>query len=346
MLTSGSVLIGSYNYWEVALSILISVLSSHSALALTGRINDTQVWRRLTWFAGGGTAMGIGIWSMHYTAMMSFRLPVPVQYDWPTSLLSLIVAISASVGALIVVSRATMTARRAFVGSVFMGGAIVGMHYTGMASIRLPAMTHHSPWLVSLSVLIAIGFSWLALQLAFHFRDEVRGETLAKAASSLLMGAAISAMHYTGMAAVTFTFTGARSDLSHAVSISSLAMGGIGVVILTVLEICILISLLDRLRKQTALMNELFEQAPEAVALTTTGDQVTRVNKQFTRVFGYPMDEAVGHRLGELIVPENTRDEYKRRVAEAARGERVEAEAVGQRKDGSRLLISVVRVPV
>ncbi len=346
MLAPDSVLIGSYRYWEVGLSILISVLSSHSSLALTGRVNDTRGWRRFTWFVGGGAAMGIGIWSMHYTAMMSFRLPVPVQYDWPTSLLSLVIAIAASVGALIVASRATMAPHRAVIGGLFMGGAIVGMHYMGMASMRLPATDHYSPRRVTLSVLIAIVFSWLALQLAFHFRNEASSVNLQRAGSSLLMGAAISAMHYTGMAAVTFTFSGVPPDLSHAISISALAIGGIGLVTLTGLEIYILVSLVDRLREKTALMDKLFEQAPEAVALTTTDDHVTRVNKQFTRVFGYSMNEAVGHRLSKLIVPDDAIDEYKRFVAEAARGERVESEAVRHRKDGSRIYVSVVRVPV
>src|SRR5882672_3666297 len=124
MLAPDSLLAGSYIYWEVGLSILISVLASHSSLALTGRVTGTRGWRRFTWFVGGGAAMGIGIWSMHYMAMMSFRLPVPVQYDWPISLLSLIIAIAASVGALIVASRATMAPHRAVIGGLFMGGAI------------------------------------------------------------------------------------------------------------------------------------------------------------------------------------------------------------------------------
>jgi hypothetical protein len=65
MLVPNSVLIGSYDYREVALSILISFLASHSALALTGRVNGTHGLRRLTWLASGGTAMG------------AFRLSVP-----------------------------------------------------------------------------------------------------------------------------------------------------------------------------------------------------------------------------------------------------------------------------
>ena len=84
--------------------------------------------------------MGIGIWSMHYIGMLAFRLPVPVQYDWPTVLLSLVAAILASAVALFVVSREQMGLVRALVGSLFMGGGIAAMHYIGMAAMRWPPL--------------------------------------------------------------------------------------------------------------------------------------------------------------------------------------------------------------
>src|SRR5256885_3789832 len=51
---------------------------------LAGRTTAARGRIRLTWLAGGATAMGIGIWSMHYIGMLAFSLPVPVLYDWPT----------------------------------------------------------------------------------------------------------------------------------------------------------------------------------------------------------------------------------------------------------------------
>jgi hypothetical protein len=80
--------------------------------------------------------MGIGIWSMHYIGMLAFGLPVPIQYDWPTALLSLFAGIFSSLVALVVVSRQKMGPLSALVGSVFMGGGIVAMHYIAMFSMR------------------------------------------------------------------------------------------------------------------------------------------------------------------------------------------------------------------
>src|ERR1700687_2317762 len=249
MTSSDIALVGSYDYRVVALSIVIAVLSSYTAFDLAERVTDTRGLARLAWLVGGAMAMGIGIWSMHYTGMLAFNLPVPVQYDWPTALLSLCAGVFSSAVALFVISRRQMGALRAFAGSIFMGGGIVVLHYTGMEAMRLPAMCHYSAALVTLSVLCAIAGSLMALWLTFLFRGEFDGQRLRKAASALLMGAAIAGMHYTAMAAASFTRSTTIPDLAHAVSISSLGIAGIGVVTVMVLGVALLTSLVGRLQK-------------------------------------------------------------------------------------------------
>ena len=138
-------MIGSYDYRLVGLSVLIAVFASFAALDLAGRTTAASGRVRLAWLAGGAMAMGAGIWSMHYIGMLAFTLPVPVLYDWPTVLLSLIAAVFASAVALFVVSRNTMSWARALAGSAIMGGGIATMHYTGMAAMRLAAH-HHYFW--------------------------------------------------------------------------------------------------------------------------------------------------------------------------------------------------------
>src|ERR1700674_763330 len=103
-------LIDSYNYWLVALSVLIAMFASYAALNLAGRVTAAAGWTRAVWLLGGAVAMGTGIWSMHYIGMLAFVLPIPVAYHWPTVLLSLCAAILASAVALYVVSRPKMGA--------------------------------------------------------------------------------------------------------------------------------------------------------------------------------------------------------------------------------------------
>jgi NO-binding membrane sensor protein with MHYT domain len=236
-------LIGSYDYGLVALSVLIAIFASYAALDLAGRVTAARGWTRAVWVLGGAGAMGTGIWSMHYIGMLAFILPIPVAYHWPTVLLSLFAAILASVIALYVGSRQKMGAFRALAGSVLMGGGIASMHYIGMAAMRLSAVCHFNSFLVVLSVVFAVLISLAALWITFHFRDEKKGIDWGKAAGAVLMGTAIPVMHYTGMAAASFTPSGMPADLSRAVSISTLGTIGIAAVTWIVLGLALLTSL-------------------------------------------------------------------------------------------------------
>src|SRR2546423_15409266 len=114
-------------------------MAAYAALDLARRVTFARGWSRLLWLTGGAIAMGFGIWSMHYIGMLAFRLPVPVQYDWPTVLLSLLAAVLASATALFIVSRRRVGVWRALLGSVLMGGGIAAMHYIGMHGMRVAA---------------------------------------------------------------------------------------------------------------------------------------------------------------------------------------------------------------
>src|SRR4030088_2134040 len=239
-------LIGSYNYALVALSVLIAIFASYAALDLAGRVTGAGGWTRAVWLLSGASAMGTGIWSMHYIGMLAFILPIPVAYHWPTVLVSLFAAILASVVALGVVSRQKMGVSRALAGSVLMGAGIASMHYIGMAAMRLPALCHFNSFLVVLSVVFAVLISLAALWIAFHFRAGKKGLGREKLAGAVVMGAAIPIMHYTGMAAASFTPSGMPADLSHAVNISTLGTAGIAGATFIVLGLVLLTSWMDR----------------------------------------------------------------------------------------------------
>lgn len=340
------VLVGSYDPLIVVLSVLIAVLASYTALDLGERVTSARGPVRMAWLISGAIAMGIGIWSMHYTGMLAYRLPAPVLYHWPTAMLSLQAGIVSSVIALVVVSRNRVGWLAGLLGGIFQGGGIAALHYTAMAAMRLPAMCQYSPAIVTLSVLFAIAGSLLSLRLTFLFRNHTTGLKLRKAASALVMGAAICVMHYTGMAAATFMVSSQSPELSDTVSVTSLGIVGIVTVPLIVLAGAIVTSHVDRLRERSALLSGLFEQAPQAVALMNVECRVVRVNREFTRVFGYIPEEVIGHPLIELIVPAESRDEFQRHGRLVSQGQRVDAEAVRQRKDGSPLDVLAVSVPI
>src|ERR1700757_1540697 len=294
-------LIGSYNYALVALSVLIAMFASYAALDLAGRVTAAGGWTRAVWLLGGAGAMGTGIWSMHYIGMLAFVLPVPVAYHWPTVLLSLVAAILASVVALDMVSRQKMGASRAVAASLLMGAGIANMHYVGMAAMRLPAMCHFNSSLVVMSVVFAVLISFAALWITFHFRDEKKGIGWEKLAGAVVMGAAIPVMHYTGMAAASFTPSGTPVDLSHAVSISALGTAGIAAVTFVVLGLALLTSWVDKrfaaqtLEVQKEKLQRSEAYLAEAQRLTHTGSWARRVaggealhlSEEWYRIFGF-----------------------------------------------------------
>ena len=149
-MTSGEVIIGHYDTWIVALSVLIGVMGGYCTIELAERVTATRHRARLYWWIGGAITMAIGTWSMHYTGMLALRLPVPLLYDWPTAFLSYLASLFASLIGLFVVSRRKMGIASIFAGSVFMGGGIVGLHYIAMGSMRLKAMHDYSPPIVTL----------------------------------------------------------------------------------------------------------------------------------------------------------------------------------------------------
>jgi NO-binding membrane sensor protein with MHYT domain/anti-sigma regulatory factor (Ser/Thr protein kinase) len=236
----------SYDALQVALSILIAVSASYAALDLGGRVTVARGRPQLIWLLGGTISVGIGIWAMHYTGMFAFRLPMAVRYHWPTVLLSLLVGMLCSGFALMLVSRRRMGRLYTLIGSVILASGIAGLHHTEMKAMRFAGVCHFNSHRMIPSVLLAIGFSVAALWLGFYFRDEPKGMVWRKLGAASVMGGAIAAMHYSGMAAVSFLPFPLSPVLSHTVSVSSLGALGISTVTLLVLGLAVLSCAVDR----------------------------------------------------------------------------------------------------
>ncbi|WP_375454398.1 MHYT domain-containing protein [uncultured Methylobacterium sp.] len=194
----------------VALSVAIAVLASYTALDLGGRVRGAAAGLRWAWVAAASIAMGGGIWSMHFIGMLAFEMDMPAAYDPGITLLSLLIAVGATGAALAWVSRTGAGEGDVLVSGPLMGVGIAGMHYTGMAAMQVPGSLAHSPPLVALSVALAVTAATAALWLTVR-----RHGVWQKLAAAGVMGLAVAGMHYTGMAAATFTAEDAGAHAAH-----------------------------------------------------------------------------------------------------------------------------------
>ncbi len=336
---------GSYDYRTVALSALMALAASYAALDLAGRVTAASGWVRSAWLIGGASAMGLGIWSMHFIAMLAFSLPVPISYHLPTVLLSLIAAIFGAAVALHVVSKEKMSFAEAVVGGSIMGMGIAGMHYIGMAAMRLAAAVRFDPRIVTLSVVIAIVSSVIALLLAFDLREETRETTPRKFSSAMAVATGICLMHYTGMAAARFVPAAIIVNLSDAVSISALGTTAIGTVTLVVLGLAILTSSVDRRFHAEAVgqlernYRSLVDRSPYGIFRSTREGKLLMVNPALVRMLGYNSE-------AELLRTNLARDIYvdpaerERNIEQYSKtGLILDSEALWKRKDGRQITV-------
>src|SRR5437660_2570873 len=197
------VVTGKYDPYLVVLSILVACLASYTALDLSAHVGPARGFARRVWLMAAPFTMGGGIWSMHFVGMLAFIMPTSMSYDIGLTILSLVVAIFATSGGFYVISRQSASPLRLVLSGIFMGFGIVAMHYTGMAAMRGQADLSYDRLFVALSVVIAIGASTAALWLAFRTTQPAQ-----HLVAAVVMGLAISGMHYTAMRAAIFTAHG------------------------------------------------------------------------------------------------------------------------------------------
>ncbi|HZR69447.1 MAG TPA: MHYT domain-containing protein [Burkholderiales bacterium] len=188
----------------VALSYVISVLGSYTALRLAVAIPQAQDRvSAIGWTLGAATALGGGaIWSMHFIGMNAADMGVPVAYDATLTFTSLLLAIVAPGVGLYMVGRGQGSVVKLVLAGIFTGLGVAVMHYTGMAAMIMPATINYDPNLFNLSLVIAVAAATVAFWLAFNLRGNLQ-----RFGSALVMGVAVCGMHYTGMYAVRLEHT-------------------------------------------------------------------------------------------------------------------------------------------
>lgn len=212
-------------------SFVAAVVTAFVALELAARALRAPGRQRRTLLLVSGLTMGIGIWGMHFLAMLGMQMDTRMSFRADLVALSVVFAVAGATAALTLVAQARVTRPRVLLAASFMGLAVSAMHYTGMASLHSSATMSWNVPLVGASVLVGFLASLLALGAVASMRGGPGGwSSKRRLGAAIGLGVAVAGLHYTGMAAVTFNAgpvdTGGRGlDLSTSVLATVLGVG-------------------------------------------------------------------------------------------------------------------------
>ncbi|TCK29092.1 PAS domain S-box-containing protein [Ancylobacter aquaticus] len=318
-------IVGSHNGALVALSILIAVAASYTALDLAGRMTRAGTGR-LAWLAAAAVVLGGGIWAMHFIAMLALHVGMEVSYGIELTLASLLLAVLATGVALFGAGRAGVGVEGILLSGIFMGLGIVGMHYTGMAAMRMPGSMTFDMIHVGAAIVLAISASTVAIWLAFRNHSVFQ-----RAVAALALGLGIAGMHYVAMMGVTFTgYADARdaTDATHAATLGGIDNGSL-VAVVTAATFAIFIALLlaaayDRRvavladreagvwRESEERYRNLYRRTPLPLHSLGPDGHIAQVSDRWLSLLGYAREEVIGRPLTDFM----TADSARRRTEE------------------------------
>jgi PAS domain S-box-containing protein len=239
-----------------------------------------------------------------------------------------------------------------------------------MAAMRFAAIYRFDPLLVSFSVVCAVAFSFAALLLAFGFREETRGTFPRRMASAMVMGAAISAMHYIGMASASFLPAPSVPDLSHAVSVSTPGAFGVASIALLLLGLAVLRGLAAqanvlerRVRSRTRQLTELnwdltereerlreYEKVvdglEEMIVVVDRKYRCVLANRAFLKDRGIEREQLAGRPASEWLIPELFETVIRRKIDESLEGKAVKYELRFEDPDMGERDLFLSNVPI
>jgi NO-binding membrane sensor protein with MHYT domain len=261
----------SYGLLNPALGYAMSCLGAFLGLRCVTRARAYTGFERARWLSLAAVSVGAtGIWTMHFIAMLGFTIPgQQILYNIPITIGSMLIAIAVVGVGLFIVGFGDGGWRPLLTGGVIVGLGVAAMHYMGMAAMSMPDTEHYSMPLFLLSIVIAIVAGTAALWAGTRVRGV--GATIV---ASLIMGVAVTGMHYTGMAAMQVT-RGLMPTMGGSTSVSFLFPLVLGISLFTfVLTLTIGLSPTeDEIHATAALQRRIetqFARHPQAAGLGAT----------------------------------------------------------------------------
>jgi PAS domain S-box-containing protein len=303
--------LGTYNYWLVLLSIILAVAASFFSLHFASVARHIVIKKYKTIaLISGSLVMAGGIWSMHFVGMLAYDMGHPVAYEPWLTLLSIIPSVIASYITLNLLIKPKLSPWLLVMSGTLVGLGIGTMHYMGMAAMEMNVALRYDPFWFSLSILVAVGLAIIALSTRYYVAllKTKLNDHLVNIISAVIMGAAISGMHYTGM-------TGARfiPDMVHDMHHSSNNQNNylsLIVAVSTLLLSILATNISSQLRYRQLLQEKTNNELRLKTTLDTAVDGIITIdhkgliqafNKAAISIFGWQEEEVLGKNISMLM---------------------------------------------
>ncbi|MDF3820454.1 PAS domain S-box protein [Leptospira sp. 96542] len=353
---------GTYNYWLVTLSIFISIFASWISLYMLNRFSHVEnSFSKFLILFTASLSMGGAVWSMHFIGMLSFELCTKVTYNKTLTILSILPSFFASYFALLSLNKDKISVKELIIVGVMVGSGIGAMHYMGMAAMEMSPKLLYDPFLFLVSLVVAITLAIFSIFIQFRLKTsqfKLRNSHITLI-SGIIMGSAISGMHYTGMAAARFvTLENISLPETNSEQLFLAIAVGIGIffVIGSALATNAFISYKDlfhNLQKSESRLRAIIETAADAIVIINTKGIIREFNISAEKMFGWKVNEIVGQNINKLMPNpfQSEHDNYLEKYLKTGEAKIIgigrETEAV--KKDGTkfpiRLAIGHTKLP-
>lgn len=311
---------GAYHFPLVVLSLLVAMFASFMAFNVAEQAAVTKdSLRRNILLGTGSVALGGGIWSMHFLGMTAFELCTPVSYSATLTGLSALPGVAAAWVALYLLTKSRISAGEILLGGVLVGSGIGTMHYSGMAAMEMAPLLRYDLTMFAFSIVIAVLLAMLALWIKFGIKKATKSHSfLGKyvVLASVIMGGAISGMHYTGMAAARFVLPPGMETSMQSSGIAGYLAVSIAVVTLILITMVLGVSLLFKYRdvmvraiESERVQRAITDTAVDAILTVDDKGIIKTANPAVEDIYGFTPDELVGQHAS-VVIPHEKRYLY------------------------------------
>lgn len=285
-----------YDILLVVISIIVAVLAAFSILIILDRIWNTKNKQIVnSWIVFGSVVMGLGVWAMHFTGMLAYKMPINMTFTPFFTAISVIPIIVGTFISLKILAKRNFTFINIQLSALSLAAAIGAMHFTGMEAMESESVVHYDIYLFIQSIILAFILATVTLYLIV-IKDKIHKKiNVARFVCAVAMGATVTSMHYTAMSSVTY-YVSVNTPLDVTLfSQHSLALPMIIVTIMILLvALTIIGSLIDKrlqFAEKAALESEIrerdiLENLPDGLIIVNSVGEIVSINTTAIKMFG------------------------------------------------------------